>query len=107
MKVKDGLYFHGPVIQELKARMQAWFGSHDDLDPAGFKELSGGLSRKYVIPLLEYFDRERVTIRVGDKRQFRGRGREKIGGGRGNFLKKVSPSPQTSPILFKDFCKGR
>ena len=74
VKVKDGLYFHGPVIQELKARMQAWFGSHDDLDPAGFKELSGGLSRKYVIPLLEYFDRERVTIRVGDKRQFRGRG---------------------------------
>lgn len=74
VKVKDGLYFHGPVIQELKARIQAWFGSHDDLDPAGFKELSGGLSRKYVIPLLEYFDRERVTIRVGDKRQFRGRG---------------------------------
>ena len=74
VKVKDGLYFHGPIIQELKGRMQAWFASHDDLDPAGFKELSGGLSRKYVIPLLEYFDRERVTIRVGDKRQFRGRG---------------------------------
>lgn len=37
VKVKDGLYFHGPVIQELKSRMQAWFGSHDDLDPAGFK----------------------------------------------------------------------
>ena len=74
IKVKDGLYFHGPIIQELKNRMQHWFTSHDDLDPAGFKELSGGLSRKYVIPLLEYFDRERVTIRVGDKRQFRGRG---------------------------------
>lgn len=74
VKVKDGLYFHGPIIQELKTRMQAWFASHDDLDPAGFKELSGGLSRKYVIPLLEHFDRERVTIRVGDKRQFRGRG---------------------------------
>lgn len=74
VKIKDGLYFPGPVVQELKNRMQAWFASHDDLDPAGFKELSGGLSRKYVIPLLEYFDRERVTIRVGDKRQFRGRG---------------------------------
>ena len=31
-------------------------------------------STRAVIPLLEYFDRERVTIRVGDKRQFRGRG---------------------------------
>lgn len=74
VKIKDGIYYHAPVIQELKERMQNWFSSHDDLDPAGFKELSGGLSRKYVIPLLEYFDKERITIRVGDKRQFRGRG---------------------------------
>ena len=108
VKVKDGLYFHGPVIQELKARMQAWFGSHDDLDPAGFKELSGGLSRKYVIPLLEYFDRERVTIRVGDKRQFRGRGEGKNWRGKGKLSLESFPFPlQTSPILFKDFCKGR
>jgi selenocysteine-specific elongation factor len=34
---------------------------------AAFKELSG-VSRKYAIPLLEYFDRERVTRRAGDKR---------------------------------------
>lgn len=72
VKVKDGLYFHGSAIEELKARVARWFDDHDDLDPAGFKELSGGLSRKYIIPLLEYFDRERVTIRVGDKRQLRG-----------------------------------
>lgn len=74
VKVKDGLYFPASTVEELKNRMRAWFATHDDLDPPGFKELSGGLSRKYVIPLLEYFDRERVTIRVGDKRQFRGRG---------------------------------
>lgn len=72
VKVKDGLYFHGPAIEELKRRLAVWFTTHDDLDPAGFKELSGGLSRKYIIPLLEYFDREKVTIRVGDKRQLRG-----------------------------------
>ena len=34
---------------------------------AAFKELSG-VSRKYAIPLLEYFDRERLTRRAGDKR---------------------------------------
>jgi selenocysteine-specific elongation factor len=33
-----------------------------------FKELAG-VSRKYGIPLLEYFDRERVTRRVGDARE--------------------------------------
>jgi selenocysteine-specific elongation factor len=30
-----------------------------------------GLSRKFMIPLLEYFDQEKVTIRVGDKRVLR------------------------------------
>jgi len=33
----------------------------------GFKDLAG-VSRKYAIPLLEYFDRERITVRAGDKR---------------------------------------
>lgn len=72
VRVKDGLYFHGSVMNDIIQRVTQWFTTHDDLDPAGFKELSGGLSRKYVIPLLEYCDRERITIRVGDKRQLRG-----------------------------------
>lgn len=72
VKVKDDLYYHAPLIAELTDRMRAWFETHDDLDPAGFRELSGGLSRKYTIALLEYFDKERITIRVGDKRRLRG-----------------------------------
>ena len=35
-----------------------------------FKELVGA-SRKHVIPLAEYFDREKVTLRVGEKRVLR------------------------------------
>ena len=73
VKVKDGLYYHAPCVAALEERMRVWFRDHDDLDPAAFRDLSGGLSRKYVIALLEYFDRERVTIRVGDKRQIRSR----------------------------------
>jgi selenocysteine-specific elongation factor len=37
------------------------------IDVASFKEIAG-ISRKYAIPLLEYFDRERITRRAGDKR---------------------------------------
>lgn len=73
VKVRDGLYYHKPCIAALEERIRVWFRDHDDLDPAAFRDLSGGLSRKYVIPLLEYFDRERITIRVGDKRQLRSR----------------------------------
>jgi selenocysteine-specific elongation factor len=35
-----------------------------------FKEMTG-LSRKYIIPLLEHFDATKVTLRVGDKRVLR------------------------------------
>ena len=73
VKVKDGLYYAAPVMEDIKTRVRAWFETHDDLDPAGLKELLGGISRKFLIALLEYLDRERITVRVGDKRQWRGR----------------------------------
>ena len=37
------------------------------IDVSAFKDLAG-VSRKYAIPLLEYFDRTKVTARSGDKR---------------------------------------
>jgi selenocysteine-specific elongation factor len=37
------------------------------IDVPKFKELAG-VSRKYAIPLLEYFDSKRLTVRAGDKR---------------------------------------
>lgn len=71
IKVKDGLYYHAPLMSELEDKIRLWFQNHDDLDLAGFREVSGGLSRKYLIALLEYFDRTRITIRVGNTRQLR------------------------------------
>jgi selenocysteine-specific elongation factor len=37
------------------------------MDMAQFKEIAG-VSRKYAIPILEYFDREKLSRRAGDKR---------------------------------------
>jgi selenocysteine-specific elongation factor len=37
------------------------------IDVAKFKEIAG-VSRKYAIPLLEYFDQRKITARRGDKR---------------------------------------
>ncbi len=73
IKVSEGLWYDSSAIEELKNRTRVWFETHDDLTPGDFKEVTGGLTRKYLIPLLEYFDRERFTMRVGDKRQLRGR----------------------------------
>ena len=59
-------------VDEILDKVRAWFADHDDLDVAVLKTLLG-LSRKYLIALLEYMDREKITVRVGDKRQYRGR----------------------------------
>lgn len=72
VRLKDGLYCSRAAVDEILDKVRAWFADHDDLDVAGLKTLLG-LSRKYLIALLEYMDREKITVRVGDKRQYRGR----------------------------------
>ncbi len=73
VKVKDGMYYSASALQEISTRVRFWFDSNDDLDLASLKEILGGISRKYLIALLEYMDREKITVRVGDKRQLRGK----------------------------------
>jgi selenocysteine-specific elongation factor len=70
VRVREDLFFHRAAIERLKAALKDYGARHEPerlIDVAAFKELSG-VSRKYAIPLLEYFDRERVTRRAGDKR---------------------------------------
>lgn len=69
VKINDEFYFAKSEIDNLIVRLREFADATDDrlIDVAKFKELAG-VSRKYAIPLLEYFDRERVTRRAGDKR---------------------------------------
>jgi selenocysteine-specific elongation factor len=59
---------HATVLASLAHRVRAFFGSRDTMTPSDFKELTG-LSRKHAIPLLEWLDRTRITVRVGDDRK--------------------------------------
>jgi selenocysteine-specific elongation factor len=68
IKVSDDLVFHRSTLDELRKRLLAFKSKSASIDVAGFKDLTG-VTRKYAIPLLEYFDREHVTRRVGDKRE--------------------------------------
>ncbi|HEV2914985.1 MAG TPA: selenocysteine-specific translation elongation factor [Pyrinomonadaceae bacterium] len=70
VRVGAELFFHRDALERLKARLARYGSEHEPerlIDVAAFKEMAG-VSRKYAIPLLEYFDRERVTRRAGDKR---------------------------------------
>jgi selenocysteine-specific elongation factor len=73
IRVKGDLYFHREVIDELKERLLDFIRANREITTPQFKDLTR-VSRKFAIPLLEYFDGVRVTIRVGDKRILRGEG---------------------------------
>ena len=72
VKVTDDFYFARGAIDELIGRLKQFAAASADrlIDVSAFKEMAG-ISRKYAIPLLEYFDRERITTRSGDKRLIR------------------------------------
>ncbi len=72
IKVKEDLYFHCQPLALLEQQFLAHLNKEGEIDPGGFKTLTG-LTRKFSIPLLEYFDRLKLTIRVGDKRLLRER----------------------------------
>ena len=69
-KVSEDLWFGATPLQDLRKKLLAHLAEHGSVDAQSFKELTG-LTRKFAIPLLEYFDREKVTLRIGDKRVVR------------------------------------
>ncbi len=69
-RIQGEMFMHSKVIEELKTKLHTYASQHEPdrlIDVPAFKDLAG-VSRKYAIPLLEYFDREQVTRRAGDKR---------------------------------------
>jgi selenocysteine-specific elongation factor len=69
-KVSEELWFGVAPLMDLRRRVLAHLSQHGSIDAQAFKELTG-LTRKFAIPLLEYFDREKLTLRIGDKRVLR------------------------------------
>lgn len=72
VKISEDLYFQGVAIMRLQEQLIAFIKKEGEIDAPRFKNLTG-LTRKFSIPLLEYFDRIKVTIRVGDRRLLRER----------------------------------
>jgi selenocysteine-specific elongation factor len=66
-RVGEGLLVHRNHLESLKRSVRERWRPGSRLDVGEFKELTG-LTRKFVIPLLEYLDRERVTRRAGGER---------------------------------------
>jgi selenocysteine-specific elongation factor len=70
VKVKEDLYFHTEALAQLKAALVDFLKKNKEITVVQFKDLTQ-TSRKFTIPLLEYFDTNRVTVRVGEARRLR------------------------------------
>ncbi|MCC6747316.1 MAG: selenocysteine-specific translation elongation factor [Deltaproteobacteria bacterium] len=66
-----GLLFDRQALEVLRGRLVAFLTERGQISAAEFKELVGQ-TRKFAIPLAEYFDAQKVTLRVGDLRKLRG-----------------------------------
>jgi len=69
-KIKSDIFYAPAAVAEIREKLTAYLKEQGEITPPQFRELTG-LSRKFMIPLLEYFDGEKLTIRVGDKRVLR------------------------------------
>jgi len=72
VKAKEDLYFYADTVKDLQQRLVGFLKAHGEITTPQFKEMTG-VSRKYLIPLIEYFDSQNITIRIGDIRRLRNR----------------------------------
>lgn len=67
MMIENGLYFHATALNKLKELVRAYVTRNGPMSVAQFRDLTG-TTRKYAVPLLEYFDAIHFTKRTGDVR---------------------------------------
>ena len=70
IRVATDLYYLSSSIDQVRALLKTFLAEKSEITAASFRDLIGS-SRKYTIPLLEYFDREGMTIRIGDIRRLK------------------------------------
>jgi selenocysteine-specific elongation factor len=72
VRISEDLNFHRDVLARLREDYRKHLEREGKATPASFRELTG-LTRKFIIPLMEYFDMAKLTVRAGDHRILRER----------------------------------
>jgi len=69
VRVGEHLY-RGEQLAEIRARLEQTLRAEGTMTAARFRD-AVGTSRKYIVPLLEFFDAAGITVRDGDLRTLR------------------------------------
>jgi selenocysteine-specific elongation factor len=72
LRISEDLNFHKEAVARLREDYRQLLINDGLATPASFKEMTG-LTRKFIIPLMEYFDMTKLTVRTGEHRILRER----------------------------------
>ena len=67
VRLDDTLLFHPEVIEEVARQLVDYLKKNAEIDVSTFRNLIA-TTRKFAVPLLNYFDTQGITIRQGDAR---------------------------------------
>jgi len=67
VKLADDMYFTSAALDKAREILREFYAEHKELSLSVARDLFGN-SRKYALPILEYFDRLKLTRRLGDNR---------------------------------------
>jgi selenocysteine-specific elongation factor len=71
VRITDSLHLDKEVVDRIRTDLKRHLEEKKDITMAEFRDLAR-TSRKFAVPLMEYFDSQKLTQRVGDKRMLRG-----------------------------------
>ena len=71
VRINDSLYLDKNALEQVRASLKKHLDDKKEITMAEFRDLAK-TSRKFAVPLMEYFDSQKLTQRIGDKRVLRG-----------------------------------
>ena len=71
VRINDSLYLDKAVLEAIKADLLKHLQEKKEIIVAEFRDIAK-TSRKFAVPILEHFDSQKLTQRIGDKRVLRG-----------------------------------
>jgi len=71
VRINDSLHLHKDTLETIMADLKKHLEEKKEITMAEFRDIAK-TSRKFAVPIMEYFDSQKLTQRVGDKRVLRG-----------------------------------
>lgn len=71
VRINDSLFLDKAIVERMRIGLINHLNQKKEITVAEFRDIAK-TSRKYAVPILEYFDTQKITQRVGDKRVLRG-----------------------------------